>query len=182
MANATITLVCDSCNRKVRSYGFVHVTAGSGTRKLCNRCFNDEAARLLGVEDEYRYAEVEPVVLRDARGGAHEFHFRSHLYGEGLLLEAAELTDGVPRGYKFAVSGLPSDDPGDLLDQLLAKARLGLSQTHIVEHGLGPGIGREDLVRGRIEWDDESGGRIPVLIVDGRPISWEQFGVMLMAY
>ena len=182
MATPTPTLACDSCGQMKSPYGFVDMTVDSGTRGLCNRCFNEEAARLLGIEDDFQYADLEPVVLRDAQGDPHEFHFRTFLHASDLLFEAAELADGVPRGYVFAVSGMPGDDPLDLLQRVLTKARLGLSRTHVVESELGPSLGEEDVVRGRIEWDDESQGRVPLLIVDGRPLSWDQLGTMLMTY
>ena len=38
------------------------------------------------------------------------------------------------------------------------------------------------LVRGRIAWDSEEDGRVPIVVVDGREISWEQFGRMLMTF
>jgi hypothetical protein len=38
------------------------------------------------------------------------------------------------------------------------------------------------LVRGRIIWDDEQDGRVPLLVIDVREISWEQFGRMLMSF
>jgi hypothetical protein len=36
------------------------------------------------------------------------------------------------------------------------------------------------LVRGRIEWDPEQDGRVPIMVIDGREISWEEFGRLLM--
>jgi len=38
-----------------------------------------------------------------------------------------------------------------------------------------------DLV-GRIDWDPDTGGETPVLVVDGRPLSWDQGGRMLMTF
>jgi hypothetical protein len=32
------------------------------------------------------------------------------------------------------------------------------------------------LVRGRITWDDNEDGRLPMLVIDGKEISWEHFG------
>jgi hypothetical protein len=33
-----------------------------------------------------------------------------------------------------------------------------------------------------IEWDDAHDGRVPLLIIDGREITWEEFGRMMMSY
>ena len=38
------------------------------------------------------------------------------------------------------------------------------------------------MVRGRIEWDDDRGGRVPLLVIDGREIDWDEFGRMLMSF
>jgi hypothetical protein len=38
------------------------------------------------------------------------------------------------------------------------------------------------VVRGRIEWDQDEDGRVPLLVIDGRGITWDQFGRMLMTF
>jgi len=47
---------------------------------------------------------------------------------------------------------------------------------------LGTQIGENGVVRGRIIWDEHGGGEIPLLVVDGRPVTWDQLGRMLMSY
>ena len=37
-------------------------------------------------------------------------------------------------------------------------------------------------VRGRIEWDESKHERMPMLVIDGREVSWEQFGRMVMGF
>lgn len=37
-------------------------------------------------------------------------------------------------------------------------------------------------MRGRIEWDESEDGRVPLVVVDGQELSWEDFGQMLMAF
>jgi hypothetical protein len=37
-------------------------------------------------------------------------------------------------------------------------------------------------VRGRIEWDSDEEGRVPLLVIDGQEVSWEKFGRMVMAF
>ncbi|HEY7765305.1 MAG TPA: hypothetical protein VIB38_09980 [Aestuariivirgaceae bacterium] len=65
---------------------------------------------------------------------------------------------------------------------MIEKIRRGLSVQHITdgEHGLQ--IADHHVVRGRIEWDDASNGRVPLLVVDGREVSWDDFGRMLMGF
>ena len=43
-------------------------------------------------------------------------------------------------------------------------------------------IGDESVVRGRIAWDDAQYPRLPLLVIDGREMGWDQFGRMLMSY
>jgi hypothetical protein len=38
------------------------------------------------------------------------------------------------------------------------------------------------MVRGKIEWDDSQDGSVPLLNVDGREITWQEFGRMLMSF
>jgi len=35
---------------------------------------------------------------------------------------------------------------------------------------------------GRIEWDEETDGATPLLVVDGKPYSWDEVGRMLMTF
>jgi hypothetical protein len=36
--------------------------------------------------------------------------------------------------------------------------------------------------RGRIDWDEKAEGRVPLLVIDGREITWKEFGHMLMTF
>ena len=38
------------------------------------------------------------------------------------------------------------------------------------------------VVRGRIGWDVAHDGRVPLLIIDGREITWDELGRMLMSF
>src|SRR5437667_3090434 len=40
----------------------------------------------------------------------HEFHFRTHLFGDGVALNAFELRNGSPAGYQFQIIGEPQGD------------------------------------------------------------------------
>ena len=40
----------------------------------------------------------------------------------------------------------------------------------------------QQTVCGRIEWDDTSDGRVPLLIIDGHEVSWDELGRMLMSF
>ena len=60
----------------------------------------------------------------------------------------------------------------------------GLSRKHIeVDEFEGmPGMLEDMEARGWIEWDDESDGKLPLLVIDGKPVTWHQFGRILSSY
>lgn len=43
-------------------------------------------------------------------------------------------------------------------------------------------ITRDDVVRGYISWDDDTNGQLPLLVIDGKELSWHEFGRMLMTF
>jgi len=136
----------------------------------------------IGWADRIRNAKFEPVGLVDSSGEVREFHFRTHLFGTGVALDAFELCDGHPSGYYFQIIGDPEEDLLVLLGRLIEKMRRALSTKYLTngEHGLQ--ISDERVVRGRVEWDDARNGRVPLLIIDGQEIGWDEFGRMLMSF
>jgi len=172
---------CDTCGQITPSYDIIsYGSMKCGYRKLCSQCFNMEVAKLGGLEG-FEHAKFEPVGLADRTGEIHEFHFRTRLFGPGVALDAFELRDGTPAGYQFQIIGDPEDDLLALLGRLIEKIRRALSIKHLIDGELGLHIA-EQVVRGMIEWDDAHDGRVPLLIIDGREITWEDFGRMLMSF
>ena len=99
-----------------------------------------------------------------------------------VSLEAFEVFDGNPAGYQFQIIGDPNEDIFSLLGRLIEKIRRRLAKAHITQderHGLQI---VDTTVRGRIDSDESFVDRTPLIIVDGREISWEQFGQMLMTF
>jgi len=172
---------CEGCgeltpSHDVTTYGGID----SGHRQLCCRCFNAEVARLNGLKDfeDFRF---EPIGLMDCAGETHEFHFRTRLLGHIVVLDAFELRDGSPSGYQCEMVGDPEDDLLGLLGRLVEKLRRMLSVKHLTGEDAEPQIAAQ-TVRGRIDWDDSAVERTPLLVIDGREISWDEFGRMLMAF
>jgi len=92
---------CDGCRQSAPSYDIVNYgSIERGYRRLCGHCFNTEVAKEVGLEG-FEHARFEPVGLADCAGDVHEFHFRTHLFGPGVALDAFELRDGSPAGYHF---------------------------------------------------------------------------------
>ena len=164
--------------------GYQSVHYGSletGYRDLCNRCFNQEVARLGGLK--FEHVQVESIEMVDAAGEPHRLHFSVRLNGEHAALEAFELKDGAPGGYRFEVLGDPEGDLFALMAQLVERMRRSLSRQHLArDEGSDRFQIAEFLVRGRIDWDENEDGHLPLLVIDGREVTWEQFGRMLMSY
>jgi hypothetical protein len=172
---------CDNCGQLTPAYNVVNYgSADQGYKQLCGQCFNQEAARLDGLVD-FQDARFEPVSLVDCAGKAHKFHFRTRLFGPGVALDAFELRRGYPAGYRFQIIGEPEGDLLVLLGRLVEKMRRALSIKHISRGTLGLQIA-DRVVQGLIGWDDAAEGRVPLIVVDGRAITWEEFGRMLMTF
>jgi len=133
-----------------------------------------------GLED-FETPRFDPVAMTDCTGIAHEFHFRTHLLGSMVAVEAFELEDGAPAGYQFQILGHPDDDLLSLLGRLVERMRRSLSVRHLEQSALGLQIA-DQTVRARIDWDKTEDGRVPLLVIDGRKVSWEDFGRMLMTF
>ena len=88
-------------------------------------------------------------------------------------------------GYDFKVQSDLYTDQGELLLQLIAKAEKGMAEAY-VEEGTFPNGQRYHSIRsgrlaGRVEWNPV-GGDVPLLAVDGKSYTWDEFGRMLMSY
>src|ERR1039457_466014 len=163
---------CAKCSQSTPSYEVVNYgSMEHGYKQICLQCLNMEMAEAMGLEG-FEHAKFEPVGLADCTGEVHEFHFRTNLFGTGLALDAFELRDGDPSGYQFQIVGDPEDDLLVLFGQLIQKIRRGLSTRHLKDGQHGLQIADDMVVRGKIECDLGHDGRVPMLIIDGREISW----------
>jgi hypothetical protein len=104
------------------------------------------------------------------------------LLGPSVSLDASELRDGEPTRYYFRIIGDPEDDLLVPLGRLIGKMRRALSVQHLKDSDYGLQIADHGVVSGRIEWDHARDDHLPLLVIDGREIGWDQFGRMLMSY
>jgi hypothetical protein len=170
---------CSACGQVAPSYDIVNYgSLELGYRRLCGHCFNREVAKQDGLE--FEDAKFVPSGIADCVGEVHEFHFRTHLLGSKVALDAFELHDGHPAGYQFQIIGDSAGDLLALLGRLIERIRRALSRKHLTDSDLGTKIA-DQIVRGRIEWDDTHDG-CPMLIIDGQEVAWEDFGRMLMSF
>ena len=137
--------------------------------------------RLLGGLAHFEDIPLEPIDLTDSVGETHRFYFRTRLHGSIVALDAFELRDGRPSGYQCQVIGNPEQELLALLAKLIERLRRLLSIRHLATEGEKTEIA-EQTVRGRIDWDESAVERTPLLVIDGREISWNDFGRMLSAF
>ncbi len=173
---------CNACGKQTPGYDSVNLEDSASNRVLCNYCYNATIAASCGL-DGFQNARFEPLDVVDQNGLIHVFHFRYRLFVTGVSLDAFELIDEGPSGYQFRVIGEPEDEPFAVLGRLVKKIKGALSTRHLEESPLGLLIADHGIVRGNIECDLEDPYRqMPLLIIDGREITWAEFGQILTSY
>jgi len=172
---------CDGCGASVPGYDVVNYgSIEHGYRDLCTRCFNTEVASALGLE-RFENVCLQPIVMIDCAGERREFHFRMRLLGSIAALDAFELRANAPGGYQFQIVGTPDDEPLLLLGRLIERMRRTLSVRHLVRSEHGTEIA-DQRVCGKVGWDVSKSGRVPLLVIDGEEVSWDELGRMLMTF
>jgi len=171
---------CEECGREIL-YGTesVQVTGSDGSpgRLLCNECFNREMAAIAGID--FQHPQFTPVDLTDAEGKKHMFCFATRLNGDRVSIEAYE--EDADTGYRFQVLGR-AEEVQKLFHKLLGKMRRALTWQHIVEEDGRLTVTDDLTVRGRFEWDDKTDGELPLLVIDGKAVTWDEFGRILMTF
>ncbi len=176
------TTQCDGCGAVTPSHDIAHYgSIETGYRNLCSVCFNADVVKRCGL-DEFENIRLEPITMTDDTGQSREFHFVTRLLGNILSLEAFELQDSGPAGYQFQIIGDPEDDLFALLGRMVEKIRRALSVKYLTED---PRYGlqiADQLVQGHIESDPSFDERTPLLVIDGKEVTWEELGKMLMTF
>lgn len=177
---------CERCGKVVPYHDVTHYTTDAQTLILCTHCFNADVAERSGIED-FDNHPLDPISITAVDGVVHQFHFRTRLLGDIVTLEAFELKEGEPAGYQFQLIGEPEEDRFIQLGRLVARIRSTLAAKYLEDSKYGLQVkGME--VKGKIEADmsdptDLYGAtQLPMLVIDGREVSWEQFGEMLMSF
>jgi len=171
---------CHTCHARVAGYDTIHFgSIETGYRDLCSRCFNEEVARRGQLE--FEHVGFEPVDMSDAAGVKRRFHFLLRHLGDRVALEAFEVQGGERGGYEFQILDDAEVDLFELMGRLVERMRRRLALRHLVDNGQRLSIA-DMSVRGRVSCDPDSDYRVPMLVIDGREVSWEQFGQMLMTF
>jgi hypothetical protein len=173
---------CESCGVAPRPFDSVlYGSYGGPSRLLCGRCFNLETARRGGLAD-FEHIEFEPLTMSDVHGREHVFQLRTRLFAAGVAIDAIEFTEHDSEGYRFKVIGHEEGDLLELRARLVTKMRRGLANSHLEEGAHGLQISDRGIIRARIESEPESKADMPVVVIDGRNVSWNEFGRMVATY
>lgn len=175
-------ITCDACRQPTPPHDVVNYRSmEGGYRRLCGRCFNEAAASQLGLQG-FEHVAFEPVRMVDGRGTEHEFRFQPRLFGTGVAIDAFELRDGSPVGYRFQAIGEPDHDALELLGKLIGKMRRALARTHLDDTDHGPQVNDHLILRGTVDSDPDEDHRVPMVVIDGREISWDELGRMVATF
>lgn len=104
------------------------------------------------------------------------------LVGTGHALHARGPLPEGREGYEFSVLGDLDADVWDLFRVLYERIRRELAVRHVERGELGWRISDARHLVGRIVWDPDQAGQVPMLVIDGRPFTWDQVGRMLMSF
>ncbi len=176
---------CTYCGIEVKDYNdSIMVPSENGYISLCLRCYNKEISKAAGIE--YEDIPLHPVVIKDTDGIEHEFHFSLRLMGDQQVLSSYEVKGADSNGYEFNTIGDTEDGIFPLFSKLYARMLKALGRKHIYKDTETDSwqMTEDDVVRGRIDCAEDSydHSMIPMLVIDGKEISWKEFGHMLMTF
>jgi hypothetical protein len=190
-ASVSETTKCDVCGTtSSRGGGFTNLSSGKTgeSQVMCPSCWNDFAADRMGVEPP-ESSDLKPVKILDCDGRPHEFEFEVRL-STGLGVVAYELVNGERGlGYEFSVLEHPETPLRQAYAKLIAKIAAGLSVKYLEtknDHHFrwGQTYIAGSAVNGRVEEhrDEETGEEQLGVVVDGRFLTFEEFGRALSSY
>jgi len=177
---------CETCGEKVAYFNTIYISSTNKLTCSCLRCYNERIAK--ECDSNFEHVEFEPVILEDISRVNHEFYFTVRNLGDRVVIESFEIKDGNREGYEFSIIGDIDNDIIIIFGKLIERMRRALNRKHIewCKSTNRFQIAVDDIVRARIDCDlesDEYNGRhLPLIVIDGKEIKWNDFGHMLMTY
>ena len=175
---------CQWCGNDAPAYNSIYVPGEDKNLQICLHCYNKEISKAAGIE--YEDIQLHPVVLKDLDGMDHEFRFSLRLMGGQQVLCAHEVKADLSSGYEFKMIGETKEGIFPLFSRLYEQMLKSLSRKHISRNTEIDQwqITGDDTVRGQISsvgYDDAQGPN-PILIIDGKKITWDEFAQMVLTY
>ena len=69
-----------------------------------------------------------------------------------------------------------------MLGKLIDKMRRALALTYLDDTDHGPQVNDHLILRGTVDSDPDEDHRVPMVVIDGREISWDELGRMLATF
>lgn len=168
-------MACQDC-------GDPDTNAYLGGVEVCDGCFD----RRISAETGFPRlpAPPPPIVVTGPDGRDHRLRFRIRRGPTGIEVQLEETGVPVGEGYDFAVLGDHDADVEALLSRVRSRAEGEIARNYLEQasHRSGWTLG-DDEVAGRLVWSDEGdNGRPYDVVIDGRIMSWDEFGTALESY
>ncbi|QSS99763.1 hypothetical protein IMZ31_17120 [Pontibacillus sp. ALD_SL1] len=168
-------ILCDRCEYREATI----VITSDRQKEFCGSCYNEMVSEEMGIKLE---GIPEEVVARDYCDTKRTFNVQQRLYPNGIFLEAAENRE---YGYQFAVHGELECNHSELFQRLIDKVKRGVATQWIEEKEFPNGQQYHSLIEdqavGFVDYNGVSSSG-PMLVIDGRPYTWEQFGEIVKTY
>ncbi|MDC3411983.1 DUF7713 domain-containing protein [Terrihalobacillus insolitus] len=169
--------MCDVCKKNEAN---ITLTNNDDSQEIiCRNCFNDRISEEVGVELESQPQEISEY---DVNGIRRDFKVEQRIFPNGIFIEA---TENIQYGYSFAVHGDLGCNQTELFQQLVDKVKLGISIQYTKVGTFANGQKYHSIVNdhvvGLIDYDERSES-CPMVVIDGKPYTWEQLGKMAMSY
>lgn len=146
----------------------------------CDRCADRRISPAMGLP--LLPDPPTPLVLTGPDRRRHTLVFRIWRAPTGICVELHETRRGGREGYQFAVLGAHDANVAELIDRVLEHARTEIGRCYLRrDRSLGGWqLGDDDQVAGRISYNPNGGP--PRVVIDGRELSWDEFGDALSSY
>ncbi len=123
--------------------------------------------------------------MLDSTGRERHFNVSTRVVPRYTIVHATETTDNGQPGYEFATRASHKTNIYTACEKLIKKMERELNNQYISEHTAEGHKLRAidgDLVKGRFEFDEDSQDDAPLVVVDGHPYSWSEFGRILRQF
>ena len=132
-------------------------------------------------DEELNSFEFEKeIIIKDQ--WKREYLFKIFLYElpTGFSLEARESREDESPGHNFSLFLDFDEDIEFGKEMIIRKIKRGLNRRHLTKEDGKWEIGKRDMLRGRIDWNDDFSDTkySRVFVIDGKRITMEEFGEM----